>query len=78
MRRVTIDRWLAEMNEAAARDDAVTVAKLARWIKEKIELELEWQREDRTERSTLMRRVSVTKSSLVMLGAPKPQASHYD
>jgi hypothetical protein len=37
--RATIDEWLAEMSDVAARDDAETVAKLARWIKEKIELE---------------------------------------
>ena len=37
--RATIDEWIAEMSDAAARDDAETVAKLARWIKEWIEPE---------------------------------------
>ena len=41
-----IHEYLSEMREADACDDAATVAKLARWIKEKIEQERRWQRED--------------------------------
>jgi hypothetical protein len=45
-----IDHWLALMNEAAARDDAATVAKLARQIKARVEREeherqQQWERE---------------------------------
>jgi hypothetical protein len=40
-----IHEWLGEMREAAAHDDAITVARLARLIKDKIEQEQQWQRE---------------------------------
>ena len=40
-----IYEWLAEMRDAAACDDAATVAELARRIKAKIEQEQEWERE---------------------------------
>jgi hypothetical protein len=44
--RATIDAWLAKMHDAADQDDAATVARLVRCIKNKIELEIKWQRQD--------------------------------
>jgi hypothetical protein len=40
-----IDQWLVEMKDAATRDDARTVAELARQIQQRIEQEQRWQRE---------------------------------
>ena len=50
MKRTSIDQWLAEMKEVASRDDAVTVTKLARQIKARVEREQhererQWERE---------------------------------
>jgi hypothetical protein len=42
--RATIDAWLSDMHDAADHGDAVTVARLARCISNKIEQELAWQR----------------------------------
>jgi hypothetical protein len=42
----TIKEWLQEMSAAADHGDSVTVARLARCVADKIEQELEWQRED--------------------------------
>jgi hypothetical protein len=44
--RATIDAWLGDMNAAADHGDAVTVARLAKLVTDKIEQELAWQRED--------------------------------
>lgn len=44
--RATIDHWLMDMVDAADHGDAATVARLAVLIAGKIELELQWQRED--------------------------------
>jgi hypothetical protein len=42
--RATIDAWLGEMHDAADQDDAATVARLARYVADKIAWEIEWQR----------------------------------
>ena len=44
--RATIDAWLANMGDAADRGDTITFARFAKLIADKIELELQWQRED--------------------------------
>jgi hypothetical protein len=44
----TIFSWFGEMQSAADRGDAATVAKVARMVGAKVALELEWQRQDGT------------------------------
>jgi hypothetical protein len=44
--KATLDAWFAEMNDAAEHGDAITVARLARCVTDKVEQELAWQRED--------------------------------
>jgi len=39
-----IHEWLQEMRDAADQDDAVTFARLARYVADKIKLEIEWQK----------------------------------
>ena len=40
----TIHAWLQDMHIAADQDDAATVARLARYVTDKIAQEIEWQR----------------------------------
>jgi hypothetical protein len=42
--RATIDAWLGEMHDAADQGDAATVARLARYVTNKIDQEIEWHR----------------------------------
>jgi hypothetical protein len=42
----TIFSWFGEMQSAAGRGDAATVAKFARMVSAKVALESEWQRQD--------------------------------
>ena len=44
---VTIWGWIRDMIEAAEHDDAATFARLALLIAGKVDLELEWQAQDR-------------------------------
>jgi hypothetical protein len=44
--RATIDDWLTEALDAADHGDAATVARLASFIAEKVEQELQWQADD--------------------------------
>jgi hypothetical protein len=44
--RATIDEWLSEMRSAADIGDAATVARFARMVADKVELEQQWQRDD--------------------------------
>ena len=41
--QATIHSWLQDMHDAADQDDAVTFARLARHVSDKIEQEIEWQ-----------------------------------
>lgn len=49
--RATLHTWLSDMLMAANRGDAAAVAKLAKRISDKVEQELEWERE--TERRAI-------------------------
>jgi citrate lyase beta subunit len=53
----TIFSWFGEMQSAADRGDAATVAKVARMVSAKVALELEWQRQDGTHSAFSVHRV---------------------
>lgn len=42
--QATIHEWLQDMHAAADQDDVATVARLARYVTDKIEQEIKWQR----------------------------------